>query len=729
MEEKQKCIEEIELHDIQKTGLSAAESQAFLHELQRVVSEVGNSQPETWEKIATTLLRSEHPHALHQLIYNAAYRGWDVQKAGPPPVWFPKLEEANKTNIGRFMTAKGRTYLGSSYKNPIASFSDFQKWSAANPDVYLEHVLGEMSVYFHQAPRCILEDSDEKMEGGVWLPESVLNIAHCALSPHPRIGKTDDSVAIIWRDEGSDDLPVKSLTLGELRAKVNRVANALVASGFKTGDAIGIDMPMTVYAVISYLAIILAGMVVVSIADSFVASEIATRCRISKAKGIVTQDFILRGDKRLPLYSRVVDAKAPKAIVIPADERSVALELRDGDISWNSFLQSANAVGKPEIFKPVMLPGESHANILFSSGTTGEPKAIPWTHITPLRCGADSWAHHDIRSGDVLAWPTNLGWMMGPWVVFAALLNGGAMAIYNGSPLGRNYGKFVQDAKVTMLGTVPSLAKAWRNTSCARGYDWSSIRCFSSSGEASSADDSLWLMSTVRYKGPVLEYCGGTELAAGYITGSFLQPQALAAFSTFSMMSHVVILDDSGNAYPDEQPCVGEVGIYPVFLGASNHLLNADHHKVYFQGMPLYKGKWLRRHGDVLERLHGGYYKAQGRSDDTMNLSGIKASSVEIERVCNTAHERVLETAAIALSPPGGGPEQLVIMAVLSDGPEISPEVLKKAFTTAISTKLTPLFKVSAVETAKEFPRTASNKLLRRVLRHQLVQKGIQTKL
>lgn len=82
--------------------------------------------------------------------------------------------------------------------------------------------------------------------------------------------------------------------------------------------------------------------------------------------------------------------------------------------------------------------------ILKNCDVAGEPKAIPWSHISPLRCGMDGWGHQDIRSGDVIAWPTNLGWMMGPFVVFAALLNGGAMAVYNGSPLGRGYGKFMQ---------------------------------------------------------------------------------------------------------------------------------------------------------------------------------------------------------------------------------------------------------------------------------------------
>ena len=86
--------------------------------------------------------------------------------------------------------------------------------------------------------------------------------------------------------------------------------------------------------------------------------------------------------------------------------------------------------------------------------------------MTPIRCAANAFFHHDIREGDTVAWPTNLGWMMGPWLVFAALLNGATIALFQGSPLGRAFGVFVQQAGVTMLGLVPSIAKTWRATNC-----------------------------------------------------------------------------------------------------------------------------------------------------------------------------------------------------------------------------------------------------------------------
>lgn len=274
------------------------------------------------------------------------------------------------------MERHGPQLLGASYYNPITSFSLFQQFSVEHPEVYWSIVLKELSVVFHESPRCILDMSDKLHLGRVWLPGAVLNVAECCLSPMESINKRDNSIAILWRDEGCDEHPVSKMTLVELRAKVMQVANALNAV-FTKGDAVVIDMPMTINAVVIYLALVLAGYVVVSIADSFVPREIATRLHVSKAKGIFTQDFILRGERKIPLYSRVVESGASKAIVIPVVGEDLEVQLREQDISWSNFLSLPDNLHSPEYYLPIHQPIEAVTNILFSSGTTGEPKAIP----------------------------------------------------------------------------------------------------------------------------------------------------------------------------------------------------------------------------------------------------------------------------------------------------------------------------------------------------------------
>lgn len=636
------------------------------------------------------------------------------------------------TNVGQLLERRGKEFLGSTYKDPISSFSHFQEFSVSNPEVYWKTILDELSVSFSVPPQCILSENTSRESslanpGGQWLPGAYVNPAKTCLTLNCK--RTLDDVVIRWRDEGNDDMPVSSLTLEELRSEVWLVAYAINALGLDRGSAIAIDMPMNVESVIIYLAIVLAGHVVVSIADSFAPLEISTRLKISEAKAIFTQDLIIRGDKSIPLYSRVVYAQAPMAIVIPTKGCSFSMNLRDGDISWHDFLEKATDLRGDE-FAAVEQPVEAFTNILFSSGTTGEPKAIPWTHVTPFKAAADAWCHMDIRKGDIVAWPTNLGWMMGPWLVYASLLNGASIALYNGSPLVSGFAKFVQDARVTMLGVIPSIVRIWKSANSTLGYDWSAIRCFASTGEASSVDEYLWLMGRAQYK-PIIEYCGGTEIGGGFVSGSLLQPQSLAAFSTPAMGCSLFILGDDGHPIPQNVPGMGELALGPLMFGASSTLLNADHYNVYFKGMPLWNGKILRRHGDVFERTSRGYYHAHGRADDTMNLGGIKVSSVEIERICNAVDSNVLETAAIGVPPPQGGPEQLVIAVVFKDSDDSTVDLdkLRISFNSAVQKKLNPLFRVSHVVPCSSLPRTATNKVMRRVLRQQLSQQDQNSKL
>jgi|TARA_B110000971_G_scaffold117920_1_gene120810 acyl-coenzyme A synthetase/AMP-(fatty) acid ligase len=165
---------------------------------------------------------------------------------------------------------------------------------------------------------------------------------------------------------------------------------------------------------------------------------------------------------------------------------------------------------------------------------------------------------------------------------------------------------------------------------------WPALRCFSSTGEASSPPLYHWLSALGGYA-PVMECCGGTELAGGFAAGCPLQPQAPSCFSTPAVGTQLVLLGEEaqGDARreqsahgPNAPPTMGELALRPPLLGASFRLLGgADHHAVYFAGMPFdleMPGVQLRRHGDAFERLPGGFYVAHGRVDDTMNLGGIK---------------------------------------------------------------------------------------------------------
>jgi acetyl-CoA synthetase len=462
---------------------------------------------------------------------------------------------------------------------------------------------------------------------------------------------------------------------------------------------------MTADAVAIYLGVVAAGMVVVSIADSMAAEEVATRLRIADARGLFTVHAIDRGGKRLPLYERLLPANPPRAIVLGAG----GAPLRPGDQTWEQFLAAA----PPGPLTFVEGDPDTVTNILFSSGTTGEPKAIPWTQLTPQKAAIDGMFHLDVQAHDVVAWPTNLGWMMGPWLIYASLLNRATMALFTDAPHLRAFGEFVAAARVTVLGLVPSIVKSWRTDDRMLGLDWSAIKCFGSTGEASNATDYLYLMMLAGYR-PVIEYCGGTEIGGGYVTGTLVQPASPATFTTPALGSSFVLYDEHGQ--PTDN---GEAFLIPPVLGYSQRLLNRDHHEVYFAGAPAgANGAPLRRHGDQVERVGPAAFRALGRTDDTMNLGGIKVSSAELERVLDTV-PGVRRTAAIAVSPPGGGPSELVVYAVTA-GPE-PKDVLLPRLQAAIKARLNPLFRISDLVLADALPVTASNKIMRRELRKAYV--------
>ncbi len=621
------------------------------------------------------------PFAVHLHLYDSVFAGWDDRR-GPRPAWTPPPGSAAGTSIGALMADKG-----------FASYPEAHAWSVRDRAGFWEWAVARLQLKLESPWTRILDDS-RGPEHPRWLVGARFNLVQSCLAGDPA------RPAIL---AGAPDGSSSTISCGELARQVAQVAAALHAAGFATGDALAIDMPMNALSVAIYLGIVAAGMVVVSIPDALAPEEVATRLRIARAAGVFTAREVERSGKRLPLYTKLLTVELPRAIVVDAP----ASELRPGDLAWPSFLAAGGATSD---LAPVIGDADTVTNILFSSGTTGEPKAIPWTQLQPIKSAVDAALHLDVRPGDVVAWPTNLGWMMGPWLIYATLLNGATMALYGDVPTGRGFGEFISRARVNVLGLVPSIVKAWRSDDRMVGLDLSSIKCFGSTGEASNPVDYLYLMMLAGYR-PVIEYCGGTEIGGGYLTGTLVQPASPATFSTPALGSQLVILDEQGRPADN-----GELFLVPPTLGYSLSLLNRDHHEVYFADTPPGPaGELLRRHGDQVERIGGGYYRALGRVDDTMNLGGIKVSSAEIERVLDTV-PGVQRTAAVAINPPGGGPSELVVY-VVTDGSRIDRDPLLADLQRALKTRLNPLFRISDLVLVASLPVTPSNKIMRRELR------------
>lgn len=641
----------------------------------------------------------------------------------PTPTWFPSSNEIEQSNLMRLMQKKG-----------FSEYREFHRWSHTHYKEFWKMVVDTLGIQF-DTPYQDIVDVSHGLESPEWFTGGKLNIVKSCFEANGQ------DIAIISQNEKGEQ---KKFSYQQLNKLSNRIANSL-SSTISKGDRVAIIMPMSIEAVAIYLGILKVGGVVVSIADSFSGEEIILRLNIAETKLIFTQDIILRDGKKLPLYERIkVKNKGEnkgenlssehhsicQTIVIEAKEKSDTsnekeksyinnetkknvMNLQKNDLYFEDFLS------ENETFEPLSLHPSDFINILFSSGTTGDPKAIPWTETTPIKCASDAFFHMDLKPGERFCWPSNLGWMMGPWLIFACFINKATMVIYEGTPNGRSFGECIEKTQVSILGVVPTMVKTWRNSHCMEGLNWQAIKCFASTGECSNPEDMQYLMSLAGNR-PVIEYCGGTEIGGAYITSTLISPSAPSSFTTPSLGLDFCILDEEGKASE-----FGEVAIIPPSIGLSTLLLNKDHHTIYYEDMSkLPDGRILRRHGDEIEHFSNGFYRLHGRVDDTMKLGGIKVSSAEIERVLNTM-EGIFETAAIAIEPEDFGPAQLVIYVVCKNQKtKKSLLELKNEMQNEIKKHLNPLFKIHDLLEIEALPRTASNKIMRRVLRNQYQKKA-----
>ena len=744
-------------------------------------------QDQAWRDFVDRSRRESLPFEDHLAAFRRIFDGRRPED-GPPAAWSPDEETVRRSNLQASMAAVG-----------IDRYEDFHAWSVRAPSAFWAHTLERLGIEFTRPPDAILDlDGDERgLRGGVrdprWLPGARLNIVDSCFTADP--GRP----AVVT--PGPDGRSLSTTTYGELESLVNRVANGLSERGLAPDRAIALYMPLNLACVIAYLAIIRSGSRVVSIAHSFPASEVRRRMAIAGATCAVTMDRFVHGGKRIPLYDTVVESGASTIIVVPSgasDGSSMRSDPPTGDVPPQSDATAPDAspaASDATQHRPGIRPSDIHwpdllssddtfesvtgdpyrtTNILFSSGTTGDPKAIPWTHLTPIKSAMDGFYHQDVHGDDVTAWPTNIGWMMGPWLIYATLINDACMALYPAASNTAEYPRFIRRAGVTMQGVIPTLVRTWRRTGACEGVEWPSVRVFSSTGEPASRTDYLWLMSRTDYRAPVIEYLGGTEIGGGHLACTVLQPCSPAAFTTANLGVDFVILDETGADVDETGGDVDETGgdvdetgaevgnggtgelfLVPPALGMSQRLLNGDHDEVYFDGCPEGpRGEVLRRHGDHTQRLHHGYYRAQGRADDGMNLGGIMVSPLELERIVD-GHPAVYESAAVAVQPEGEGAERLVVFVVQEggDGPasfradaragsspisqadtspavptdshagldhDLDPDALKSELQDMVSSGLNPLFKIYRVIVVDELPHTASGKLVRRMLRDQM---------
>lgn len=635
-----------------------------------------NEKFQRWKK---TL--EEHDYTYSEELYSV-YK--EIFKQNQVPIaWMPGEIHLSCSNIAKAMAELG--------------FDNYQQlfaWAAGNREEFWKYSIKKLGIKFQTQPTEIVKNKLNPENPG-WCNDATLNIIESCFQA------SKDKIALIIASESSKN-PIK-LSYQELETKVNKFASGLLNQGYKPKDRILLYLPFCEEAIIAFLATIKVGITNVLVADSFTSEELQKRIDISNAKAIITIDEYQYNGKKIQPYQKVTKIKGITTILIKTNKDTKTTE---NDILYKELIEQGKSQFETYITDPDYL-----TSILFSSGTTGTPKAIPWTQLTPIKCASDGYFHQDITAEDKATWTTGMGWMMAPWLIYASLINKATLCIYNGAATGQIFGKFVEEEKITILGTIPSVVRSWKKENFHQIFSWN-LKTFSSTGEPSNAEEYFYLMGLSKYKAPIIEYCGGTEIGGAYLTGTVVQPASPAYFTTPALGLDITFLKDQDK---------NEVYLIPPSIGLSEHLLNKNQHDEYYKDIPKgQSGEILRKHGDAIEQIieEGRiYYKSAGRTDDAMNLGGIKVSAVEIEEIINT-HPNIIESAAVANSPKEGGPEELYLFVVSKEETENSQ--LKKELQDLISKKLNPLFRIKQVISMKELPKTSSNKVMRKELRLEL---------
>jgi acetyl-CoA synthetase len=537
-----------------------------------------------------------------------------------------------------------------------------------------------------------------------------MNIAHNCLDKY--IGTPVESQdALIWEGENGE---TRSMSYGELYLEVNKTANALRSLGLGKGDAIGLFMPMVPEIAVALLAIVKIGGIILPLFSGFGESAIVDRLADADAKALFTVDGAFRRGKIIPMKP-VADKAAER---IPTLEHMIVLNRTNNpvnmeagrDYRWTDLVSA-----QPDSFPTEMTDAEDPLMIIYTSGTTGLAKGAVHTHCGfPIKAAQDMAFGTDLYPGQTIYWMTDMGWMMGPWLVFGSLILGATFFLFDGAPDYPSPGRLwemVSRHKITVLGVSPTLIRLLmtHGEGPVEKHDLSSLRFFASTGEPWNPDPWMWLFEKVGGKRiPIINYSGGTEVSGGIVMGNPLLPLKACAFSGPCPGIAADVLDENGQPVRNQ---VGELVIKAPWIGMTRGFWKDPkrYEDTYWSRWP---NVWV--HGDFAAIDADGLWYILGRSDDIIKIAGKRFGPAEAESII-VSHPAVTEAAAIGV-PHKIKLNELVVFCVLMPGTDPSDvlrEELKRMVADAMGRPLTP----KDVLFVSDLPKTRNAKVMRRMIR------------
>jgi acetyl-CoA synthetase len=614
-------------------------------------------------------------------------------------IWRPSREVVEKSRLGHFM-----------HRHGIESFEELLHRADQDIEWFWDAAVKDVDVAFLRPYEKVVDLSEGKAWAKWWIGAR-MNIVHSCLDRY-RDGDHSQKLAIIWEGEPGD---VRKLTYAELDRQVSRLAGALRRLGVAKGDRVGIFMPMCPEVAVSVLAAAKIGAVIIPLFSGYGAEAIATRLRDGEAKVLICADGFYRRGQVVPMKETadraLVSCPSVKKVIV---HRRVVREIpwtHGRDQVWEVLLED-----EPDRARTEELDPEDPLMIIYTSGTTGKPKGTLHVHGGfPIKAAQDMAHCFDVGPLDNVFWYTDIGWMMGPWLIFGTLVLGATMMLYEGTPdypAADRLWRLVEDHKATVLGVSPTLVRGLmtHGDEVPERHDLTSLRILGGTGEPWNPEPFVWYFEHVGGgRIPVINYSGGTEISGGILCGNVISPLRPCSFAGPVPGIAADVLDADGRSVRGE---VGELVIRNPWPGMTRGFWG-DRQRYLDTYWSRYPDIWV--HGDwAYVDPEDGLWYVLGRSDDTIKIAGKRLGPAEVESVL-VGNPAVAEAAAIGVPDQLKG-EALVCFVILRPGFKPSDELateLQDLVATALGKPLRP----AAVHFVGDLPRTRNAKILRRVVK------------
>ena len=610
--------------------------------------------------------------------------------------WSPPADAWATSRVGRFGSAHG-----------FRSFTALRDASIADPVWFWDAVVQHLGLPF-STPYDTVLDTSAGIPWATWFTGGRTNLATMCVDRWA--ADTPEVEALVW--EGEEGAP-RTWTFAELRAEADGLAHLLRERGVRSGDAVGIFLPMLPETVAAVLAVAKLGAVFVPVFSGYGSEAVRVRLEDAEAVALVTADGFLRRDKPIPMLATALGAAAALASVttVVVVDRLGAPRPHDGRcVAWPTRAR--------EPFATVAVDSEHPLFLAYTSGTTGAPKGVVHVHAGWTAKVAEEGAFQtDIGVGDRVFWLADLGWIMGPWLLTAGLANGATLLLYDGAPDHPGPDRlwaFLARHRATHCGISPTLVRALMAAGDhhPRAHDLSALRILASTGEPWNEDPWRWYSEVVgRGRCPVINISGGTEVGACFLSPHPVHPISPMSLGGPSLGMAVDVYDDDGHPL---RGAVGELVCTQPWPGMTRGLYR-DPERYLATYWSRWPDVWV--HGDwasIEATDEGEEWFLHGRSDDTIKVAGKRLGPAEVESAL-VSHPAVVEAAAVGLPDALKG-EQLWGYAVLAAGVE-SSEGLRSELVERVADQLGSSFRPAGVRFTRALPKTRSAKVLRRAVR------------